>query len=156
VPSAVPSPTPVVPTPAPGADTASALRIGAPYKLVRNDANVALTASFAFDVAGQHIEATMNGREIRRDGALAGIALVMKFSGLTMTRDVFDGAARGAANNSGGKLSFTTILGNRVAFITATQFTFGLYRLDDSIVMIGARKTSDTKTLLTSVIKANK
>lgn len=160
VPSAVPSPTPLAPTPvAPTpvpADTASDLTIGAPYKLVRNDSNTALTASFSFDIAGQHVEATMNGREIRQGSTLAGIALVMKFSGFPLNAQVFDGAARGAANSSGGKLTFTTILGNRVALITTSKITFGLYALGQSIVMVGATKAAETKKLLTSVIKANK
>lgn len=152
----VPTADPQSPSPEPKPDTAADLKIGVPYKLVKNDTNTSLTASFAFDIGGQHIDATMNGREIRRDGALAGIVLAMKFSGFPMTREVFDGAAKGAANNTGGKLSFATILGNRVAFVTTTKFTFGLYTLGDAIVMVGATKSADTKALLTSVIKANK
>jgi hypothetical protein len=158
-PPPTPSPRPkTTPSPSPSAnlDTASALKIGAPYTLVDNRYNTALSGSFVFDVAGQHLEVKMNGREIRRDGALVGAALVMKFSGIAMSREIFDAAAQNAANNQGGKVSFATILGNRVAFITTKTTTFGLYVLRDTIVMVGGAKAADAKPLLTSLIQANK
>jgi hypothetical protein len=86
-PAATPSPVPdASPTPEPksGADLASDLRIGLPYKLAANRGNKALTASFTFDYAGTHVEVAMNGREIWLGGDLVGIALVMEMSGIEM------------------------------------------------------------------------
>jgi hypothetical protein len=139
-------------------DAAAAVLIGTPYLLVDNPRNKVLTESFAFrfDVAGQHVESTMSGREIRQDSTLVGLVLVMNFGGLKMTKDVFDAAANAAATNSGGKVTFTTILGKRVAFVTTKDSTFGMYGLGDAIVMVGGPTGTDARTLLTSVITANK
>jgi hypothetical protein len=79
----------------------------------------------------------------------------MKFGGIPMSRQIFDAAANREATNSGGKVVFSTILGNRVAFITSTTAAFGLYSRGDSILMVGGPTGTDAKTLLTSVIKAN-
>lgn len=157
-----PSPTPkpltptVAPSTVPARDAASGLKIGAPYKLVANPANAALAASFSIDVAGVHIVETMTGREVHRNASLTGLAYVLTFSGIQFNESLFDAAARGAARTTAGKLSFTTILGNRVAFIVTPQASFGLYVLGDTVVMVGAEKLAETKVLLTSVIKANK
>lgn len=152
-PKPTPSPTPVAsPTPEPDVDLAADLRIGAPYKLVANAANQALKGSFTFDVAGVHVEAVMNGREISRDGKLVGIALVMKMRGVPMNDEVFEAAATSGAN---GRATFSTILGERVAFVTNSQTTIGMYLLHSNIVMVGGVSGDDTKALLTSVIKAN-
>jgi hypothetical protein len=97
----------------------------------------------------------MNGREIRRDTKLVGLVLVMKFSGIRVSPQVFDGAAKGAAANAAGTLTYSTISGHRVAFITSKTATFGLYPRGDSILMVGGPNGTDAKTLLTSVIKAN-
>jgi hypothetical protein len=139
-------------------DAAAAVLIGTPYLLVDNPKNKVLTESFAFrfDLAGQHVESTMSGREIRQDSTLVGLVLVMNFGGLKMTKDVFDAAANATATNSGGKVAFTTILGKRVAFVTTKDSTFGMYGLGDAIVMVGGPTGTDARTLLTSVITANK
>ncbi|MEA2546413.1 MAG: hypothetical protein QOI09_1686, partial [Chloroflexota bacterium] len=139
-------------------DAAAAVLIGTPYLLVDNPKNKVLTESFAFrfDVAGQLVESTMSGREIRQDSTLVGLVLVMNFGGLKMTDDVFDAAANATATNSGGKVAFTTILGKRVAFVTTKDSTFGMYGLGDAIVMVGGPTGTDARTLLTSVITANK
>jgi hypothetical protein len=159
-PSPVPTPTPTpsaTPTaePDPVEDAGWDVQIGAPYKLVENAANSALKASFSVDVGGQHVEAAMTGREIRRSGAMVGAALKIEFTGITMTRQVFEASAKGGATSSGGRLSYTTILGKRVALITTSQTTVGMYVLHGFIVMVAGVKAGDTKTLLTSVIKAN-
>ena len=139
-------------------DAAAAVLIGTPYLLVDNPRNKVLTESFAFrfDVAGQHVESTMSGREIRQDSTLVGLVLVMNFGGLKMTKDVFDAAANATATNSGGKVTFTTILGKRVAFVTTKDSTFGMYGLGDAILMVGGPTGTDARALLTSVITANK
>jgi hypothetical protein len=139
-------------------DAAAAVNIGTPYLLVDNPRNKVLTESFAFrfDVAGQHVESTMSGREIRQDSTLVGLVLVMNFGGLKMTKGVFDAAANATATNSGGKVAFTTILGKRVAFVTTKDSTFGMYGLGDAILMVGGPTGTDARTLLTSVITANK
>ena len=153
-PEPTPSPTPKPsPTPEPEPqDLASELRIGAPYELVANDRNKALTGSFTFDVAGVHVEATMNGREITEHGRLVGVALVMQMRGIPMNSEVFEAAAKSGAN---GRATFSTILGQRVAFFTNSQTTIGMYLLHSKIVMVGGVSGDDTEALLTSVIKAN-
>jgi hypothetical protein len=148
----------LVPTPSATPDPLTALQIGAPFLLSTNQLNKALTQSmeFRFDVAGRHIQSTMSGREIREGGALAGLALVMTFDRLTMTRDIFNAAAHGAADAAAGKVAFSTILGERVAIITSKDAIFGMYALHDEIVLVGGPTGTDAQTLLTAVIKANK
>jgi hypothetical protein len=152
-----PTPTqaPASPTPPP-LDAASGLKIGSPFRLVANPANSTLTASFSFNIATVHIEETMTGREVWQRNKLVGLAYVIEISGVAMTRATFDRAAQGAANTTQGKLTFTTILGNRVAFIATKTASFGLYVLHENIVMVGAETMTETKTLLTSVLKANR
>jgi hypothetical protein len=150
-PSAKPSPTPS-PTAEPERDLASELRIGAPYKLVANRANKALTGSFTFDIAGTHVEAVINGREIWASGKLVGVAIVMEMSGVEVNEEMFEAAAKSGGN---GRTTFSTILGRRVAFQENSQTTVGMYILHSAFVMVGGVKAADTKTLLTSVIKAN-
>lgn len=148
----------LAPTPSPTPDPLTALQIGAPFVLSTNQLNKALTQSmeFRFDVAGRHIQSTMSGREIRQAGALAGLALIMTFDRITMTRDIFNAAAHGAADAAAGKVAFSTILGERVAIVTSKTSTFGMYALHDQIVLVGGPTGTDAATLLTSVIKANK
>lgn len=143
------------PSASPATDVATGIKIGAPYVLAGNPANPALSGTFNVEIAGQRIEAVMNGREIRQDAKRVGLVLVMKFGGIPMSRQIFDAAANREATNSGGKVVFSTILGNRVAFITSTTAAFGLYSRGDSILMVGGPTGTDAKTLLTSVIKAN-
>jgi hypothetical protein len=152
-PSAALAPTPVQTT-----DAVAAIEIGAPFVLSTNPLNKALTDSFsfAFDVADRHIESKMTGREIRQDGALAGLVLVMTIDRLTMTRDVFNAAAHAAADSAGGKVAFKTILDEWVAIVTTKDATFGMYALHDEIVLAGGPIGTDAETLLTAVIKANK
>jgi hypothetical protein len=161
-PTAVPTPTPtakptptVVPSLAAVPEAAAALKIGAPYKLVANPANKQLNASISIEMAGQQIKETITGREIRQSGKVVGIVLVLEFDGIPMNKEVFEAGARGAANNINGKLAYTTILGTRVAMVTATAATVGLFRLHNDIVMVVGTKAADTKPLLTQIIKAN-
>ena len=158
-----PSPVPSYPTPTrapasptPALDAASGLKIGSPFRLVANPANSTLTASFSFNVATVHVEETMTGREVWQRNKLVGLAYIIEISGVQMNRTMFDRAAQGAANTTQGKLTFTTILGNRVAFIATKTASFGLYVLHETIVMVGAETMAETKTLLTSVLKANR
>jgi hypothetical protein len=153
-PSLKPSPKPA-PAATPTPEGAATLKIGAPYRLVANPANQALHGSVSIDLSGAHIVETLSGREIRNGATLVGYALVLDFNGIKMSRELFEAAARGGANNSGGKLSYTTILGRRVAVIISGKVTVDLYALHDSIVMVFGVKAADTKPLLTSVIKAN-
>jgi hypothetical protein len=155
--SALPSAA-IGPTPVPTPDAVAALDIGAPFVFGTNPVNKALTESFAFefDVADRHIKSTMNGREIRQGDALAGIALVMTFDHLTMTRDIFNAAAHGAADAGGGTVAFKTLLGEWVAIVTTKDATFGMYALHDVIVLVGGPAGTDAEALLTAVIKANK
>jgi hypothetical protein len=144
-------------TPSATPDVVADLEIGDPYELVSNPVNKALTtsSSFRFDVADQQVESTMTGREIRQDGKLVGLLLVMKFDGLTMTPAILDAAANGAAKNADGTVSFATILDHRVAFVTTKDAIFGMYILADKIVLVGGPTGTEAKTLITSVIKAN-
>ena len=158
-----PSPVPSYPTPTrapasstPALDAASGLKIGSPFRLVANPANSTLTASFSFNVATVHVEETMTGREVWQRNKLVGLAYIIEISGVQMSRTMFDRAAQGAANATQGNLTFTTILGNRVAFIATKTASFGLYVLHETIVMVGASTMAVTKTLLTSVLKANR
>jgi hypothetical protein len=155
--SASGTPASLAPSVEPTPDVVANLEIGVPYELVSNPVNKALTtsSSFRFDVADQHIESTMTGREIRQGDKLVGLLLVMRFDGLTMTPAILDAAANGAAKNADGTVSFTTILDHRVAFVTTKDAIFGMYILDDEIVLVGGPTGTDAKTLLTSVIKAN-
>jgi hypothetical protein len=148
----------LAPTPVQTTDAVAAIEIGAPFVLSTNPLNKALTDSFAFafDVADRHIESKMTGREIRQDGALAGLVLVMTIDRLTMTRDVFNAAAHAAADSAGGKVVFKTILDEWVAIVTTKDATFGMYALHDEIVLVGGPIGTDAETLLTAVIKANK
>jgi hypothetical protein len=154
-PVATPSPSPVAsPSPEPklASDLASELRIGLPYKLVANGRNGALKASFTFDYAGTHIEVVMNGREIWQGGELVGAALVMEMKGIDMNEDVFEAAAK---NSGSRRVTFSTILGERVAFAETAQTTVGMYVLKGRIVMVGGVEADESKALLTSVIQAN-
>ena len=148
----------LAPTPSPTPDPLTALQIGDPFVLSANQLNKSLTQGFefGFDVAGRHIQSAMSGREIRHGAALAGLALVMTFDRLTMTRDIFNAAAHGAADAGAGKVAFSTILGERVAIVTSKASTFGMYALRDEIVLVGGPTGTDAVTLLTAVIKANK
>ncbi|HEY8801026.1 MAG TPA: hypothetical protein VIM20_10550, partial [Candidatus Limnocylindrales bacterium] len=127
-----PSPVPSYPTPTrapasstPALDAASGLKIGSPFRLVANPANSTLTASFSFNVATVHVEETMTGREVWQRNKLVGLAYIIEISGVQMSRTMFDRAAKGAANATQGNLTFTTILGNRVAFIATKAASFG-------------------------------
>jgi hypothetical protein len=148
----------LAPTPVQTTDAVAGIEIGAPFVLSTNPLNKALTDSFsfAFDVADRHIESKMTGREIRQDGALAGLVLVMTIDRLTMTRDVFNAAAHAAADSAGGKVAFKTINGEWVAIVTTKDATFGMYALHDEIVLVGGPIGTDAETLLTAVIKATK
>ena len=159
-PAPTPRPTPAVqPTPksAPTSqsDPAAALKIGSPYKLVANAANPALNTSIVITVGGTQVTETITGREIKNAGKLVGLALVLQIKGVPMTKAVFEAGAQTAANNAKGKLTYTTIGGQRVAIIAAPLATYAMFRLHGNIVMVAGIKATDTKPLVTSVIKAN-
>jgi hypothetical protein len=150
--TAIPSPTP---DPSVAPDVAVGLKIGSPYELVANPANPSLTASIVVDIAGKHVTETISGREIHNRGSLLGTVLVLRLDGITMSKAVFEGGARGAAANVDGTLEYTTIAGARVALVRAKAGTIGLFRWNDDIVMVIGKEAADTKPLLTAVIKAN-
>ena len=154
--SARPS-TPPPPLASPTPRAVAALKIGDPYVLVDNPKNRSLTEafSFRFDADGRQVESSMSGREIRQDGKLVGLVLLLEFGDLKMTPAIFDAAAHGAADSAKGQIAFSTILGKRVAFVTTTDATFGLVSHGDTIVMVGGPTGTDAKALLTSVIQAN-
>jgi hypothetical protein len=52
-------------------------------------------------------------------------------------------------------VTFSTILGETVAFADNGQRTIGMYVLRGRIVMVGGVNADETKALLTSVIGAN-
>jgi hypothetical protein len=146
---------PPIPTPAPPASAIETLKICSPYVLVFNPANTALSATFSFQMASVNVTETMSGREIHQRAKLVGLAYVIEFTGIPMNDAAFEGGARGAAANTGGKLTYSTVLGHKVAYVVTKSASFALYLHDDAIVMVGAQTLSLTKTLLTSVIKAN-
>jgi hypothetical protein len=47
------------------------------------------------------------------------------------------------------------VLGHRVAIITTSATSIWLYLLHGTIVMVGGETASDTKALMTAIIKAN-
>jgi hypothetical protein len=117
VPSSPPS-APPSPTLAPAAANAIAkLKIGAPYALVANPANAALSASFRMQVGSINVTETMTGREIHQGDKTVGLAYVLEFTGITMSDKVFEGGTRGAAGTTGGKLTYGKVLGHNVAYI---------------------------------------
>jgi hypothetical protein len=150
------SPTPVLspsPKPEPASDLASDLRINLPYKLVANGRNGALKATLSFDVAGSHIEAVMNGREIWLGGKLVGIALVMEMRGIEMTDEVFEAAAN---NNGRARATFSQVNGKRVAWVDTGDATVGMYLLHGRIIMVGGPQGDDSiLEMLIAVINAN-
>src|ERR1700704_3940113 len=97
-PTAAPTPTPTPhpttrPTPSLRPDTSVGLKIGAPYTLVANPLNQGLRATFSFDIGGKHVEASMDGREIRKGAATVGVALVLHFTGVPMSSALFEASA---------------------------------------------------------------
>ena len=98
----------------------------------------------------------MDGREIRKGAATVGVALVLHFTGVPMSSALFEASAQGGARNAGGTLSYTEILGERVAIITTKQATAQMYALGDLMIMVGGNTPADSKALVTSIIKANK
>jgi hypothetical protein len=154
--SPTPSPTrPPSPTPAPTPSLIASLKIGSPYELVFNPANPALSGSFSFQMGSVTVSETLSGREIHQRTKLVGLAYVLEIDGFPMNDAAFEGGARGAAANSGGTLTYTTILGHRVALVVAKTASFAMYRYHDAIVMVGAASLSLTKTLATSMLRAN-
>jgi hypothetical protein len=80
---------------------------------------------------------------------------VLKFGGVKMSNSLFEASAKGGARNAGGRLSYSTVLGHRVAIITTSTTSVWMYLVRGTIVMVGGVKASDTKPLITSIIKAN-
>lgn len=154
VPSHSPS-LPPSPTPAPTAGLIDTLKIGSPYVFVFNPANSALSANLSFQMGSINVTETMSGREIHQRGKIVGLAYVIEITGIPMNEAAFEGGARGAAANTGGKLTYSTVLGHKVAWVVAKAASFGIYLHDDVMVMVGAQTLTLTKTLLASVLKAN-
>jgi hypothetical protein len=151
-----PSATPrATPTPAPAKTAIEKLKIGSPYTLVYNPANPALSASLTINIGGLTVKETISGREVRQRGTLVGLAYVVEASGVPMNDAALQGAARGAAATSGGKVSYGTVLGHKVAYVVAKTASFAMFLDGDHLVMVGAASLAVTKTLLQSVIKAN-
>jgi hypothetical protein len=155
VPSHSPSPRPPSPTPAPPASAIETLKIGSPYELVFNPANTTLSANFSFQMGAVNVTETMSGREVHQRGKMVGLAYVLEFTGIPMNNAVFEGGARGAASNTQGKLTYSTVLGHKVAYVVAKTAAFALYLSGDHMVMVGAETLSVTKKLLSAVLKAN-
>jgi hypothetical protein len=159
-PTPKPSPSPT-PTPKPSASQETAtravdkLKIGSPYTLFYNPANQALGATFNIQIGTVNVSETMSGLEIRQRAKLVGLLYVLEMDGIPMSNAVFEGGARGAAANAGGTLTYAKVLGKRVAYIVTKQASFAMFLRGDVIVMVGAQTLPLTKTLLTSVIKAN-
>ncbi|HEY7969114.1 MAG TPA: hypothetical protein VID95_03910 [Candidatus Limnocylindrales bacterium] len=161
-----PSPTrPASPSPSPkpsaspeevAARAVDSLKIGKPYALVFNAANPALSANFSFQVGSVTVTETMSGLEIRQRGQTVGLVYVLEIVGIPMNNAAFEGGARGAAANTGGKLTYAKVLGKKVAYIAARQASFAMYLHGATIVMVGAQTLGLTKTLLASVIKSNR
>jgi hypothetical protein len=101
------------------------------------------------------VEETITGREIHQRTKLVGLVLVLEFNGFPMSTAAFEGGARGAAATSGGTLKYDTILGHRVAVVTATGGAFGMYVHGEAILMVAADSPALMRTLLTAMIKAN-
>ena len=163
LPSRAPTPTPKptpkpTPTPAPTAAPKTAiekLKIGSPYRLVDNPANQALHANINLQMGSVTVTEKMTGREIYQGTTPVGLAYVLEITGVPMTEAVFEGGARGAAANTGGKLTYATVLGHKVAYVSAPTAGFALFLHDNNIVMVGAQTLPLTKTLLTALLKAN-
>lgn len=149
------SPSPLVPTPAPSLSLIDTLKIGSPYTLVFNPANPALKADFSFQMGAVTVTEAMRGREIHQRGKAIGFAFSLEITGIPMSDAAFEGGARGAASNTGGKLTYSKVLGHKVAYVVAKAASFALFLHHDVMVMVGSDSLSLTKTLLTSVIKAN-
>ena len=149
------SPSPLVPTPAPSQSMIDTLRIGSPYTLVFNPANPSLKADFSFQVGSVTVTEAMRGREVHQRGKAIGFVYSLEITGIPMNDAAFEAGARGAANNTQGKLTYGTVLGHKVAYVVAKGASFALYLHHDVMVMVGSETLSLTKTLLTSVIKAN-
>jgi hypothetical protein len=160
-PSPTPSPTPapseiVLPTQAPSTGAIDKLKIGSPYTLVYNPADKALNISFSVQVGGLTVTETMSGREIHQRGNAIGLVYVVELNGVPMNEQVFEAGARGAAANTSGKLTYGTVLGHKVAYIVAKAGAFAMYLRGENIIMVGADGLPLTKTLLQSLITANR
>jgi hypothetical protein len=153
-PSARPTPTPR-PTTAPPKTAIDKLKIGSPYTLVYNRANPALNATITIQMAGLNLKETINGREIRQRGNLVGFAFVVEIEGYPLTEAALEQVARGSQVTSGGKLSYGTVLGHKVAYIVSSAHSDAMYIAGDHVVLVASKTLPVTKTLLQSVIKAN-
>src|SRR5262249_8406656 len=153
-PSAKPTPTPR-PTTAPPKTAIEKLKIGSPYTLVNNPANPALSASLTINIGGLSVKETISGREVRQRGTLVGLAYILEIDGVPMNEAAFEGAARGGAASSNGKLTYGTVLGHKVAYVAAKTSSAAMFLDGDHLVMVVAPTMAVTKTLLQSLIKAN-
>ena len=154
VPSQSPSQAPST-SPAASGSLIDTLKIGAPYTLVYNLANPALSADFSFKMGSTTVTEAMRGREIHQRGKPIGFAFSLEITGIPMSDAVFEGGARGAAANTNGKLTYGKVLGHKVAYVVAETASFALYLHHGTMVMVAADTLSLTRTLLTSIIKAN-
>ena len=80
---------------------------------------------------------------------------MIQIRGIPVTAALFEPAVQGAARNVGGTVTYATVSGIRVGLIKATAGTIGMVMLHQNILMVIGKKPTDTKPLLTEVIKAN-
>jgi hypothetical protein len=149
-----PTPTPT-PSPTPKPEAVESVKIGSGYTLVESQAPGGMSGSMSLNLAGKTVEETFSGREVHKGDDLVGTLMVLEIEGVPMSTAAFEGGAKGAASNVAGKLTYTKILGQRVAMVTADQGTFAMFVLDDNIVMVIGATPEDTKPILNSVLKAN-
>jgi hypothetical protein len=106
-------------------------------------------------IAGKTIVEHMAGRQVLKAGMPYGYAFVLTFDGLDIATIPFDTMAKGSAKSTGGKLSWTTIGGQRVALIDAVSAKAAMYRLGDEVVMVAGTTMKASKAIVAAVIKAN-
>jgi len=106
-------------------------------------------------VAGMTVVEHMAGRQVLKNGRSAGYAFVLTFDGMDIAAVPFETMAKGSATSTGGKLSWATIGGQRVALIDAPAAKAAMYRLRDEVVMVAGTTMADSKAIVAAVIKAN-
>jgi len=153
-PSSTPRPS-LTPTPAPAKTAIEKLKIGSPYTLVYNPANRALSATITLQIAGLSLKEVISGREVRQRDTLVGVAYILEIEGYPMNEAAFEQVARGSALSSGGKLTYGTVLGHKVAYVVTKANSAAMFLDRDHVVMVLSPTLAVTKMLLQSLIKAN-
>ena len=162
-PSPSPSPTPTaLPSPSPSAvaaaDPAAGLAIAPPYTLAPLDP--ALDASFR-----QQFSATagafasligVGGKEVVKNGALAGYTFVVGFPPGIMTDATYQTMLTGIATNA--QLQFKTTMTSGVAVSTGSNATngYGVFRVGDHILIVATTPGAASGTIAAALIAANK